>query len=140
MDAKWKGTLSSGVDNELKETVMEKLDLTDVPNSLEWEDLQVRMREKEKRLGWEPGFTTPLNEADEEAYDYTIPRTGQVLKEEDFIPGLIETTPYGIQEHGRYQAEALAFLEIFKPAREGGGSPDIYSHSRQNIKYLELPR
>ena len=107
-------------DDELKESVMEKLALTEVPDSLEWKHLQDRMREKAETLGWEPGFTTPLNESDPEVYYCTKPRMEHVLKEGDGVPSLMETTPYRIREHGRYQAEALAFLEIFKRAGEEG--------------------
>ena len=105
-------------DDELKETVMEKLGLTEVWSLLEWQDLRTRMREKAKELGWEPGFTTPLNESDAEVYYYTIPRTAPVLTEGDGVPSPLETTPYSIQEYGRYQAEAFAFLEMVKLARE----------------------
>ena len=100
-------------DGELKEKVIEKLDLTNGLYSLEWIDLLVRMREKAKRLGWQPGFSTPLNEPDGEVYYFTVPRSGRVLKDEDYRRGLLETAPYSTQEYGLYQAEALAFLDIF---------------------------
>lgn len=105
-------------DDELKEKVIEKLDLAEGPDALEWgEDLRNRMHEKAKSLGWEPLIYDDVNEPDRKVYYYTGVRTGRILKDEDW-PGLKETNHFSIQEHGRYQAEVLAFLEIFKPVRE----------------------
>ena len=105
-------------DDELKEKVMEKLDLTDGPDSREWIDLQARMREEADRLEWMPIFTTPPGEPDEKVYYQTKTRSGRVLKDEDFKRGGFERSYFSIQEHGREQAEALAFLKIYKTARE----------------------
>ena len=48
-------------DDELKETVMDKLGLTEPWNLVEWEDLRTLMREKAKGLRWMPLFD-PLHE------------------------------------------------------------------------------
>ena len=103
-------------DDELREKVMEKLDLTEGPDPREWIDLQIQMREKAKRLSWIPLFD-PLHEPNGNVYYRRTSPDGIRLTEEDFKQAGVETTYFNRQEHGQYQAEALAFLEIFKLTR-----------------------
>ena len=109
-------------DDELKGKVMEQLDLRNVPDSLEWPALLKRMREKAKSVGRTPGFE-PVHDPNGNVYYRRTSPDGLRLTEEECQQGGVETTFFKRQEHGRYQAEALAFLEIDQLAREEGKGP-----------------